>query len=57
MTILNISSKATGPVVTKLHVEPPGDEERILFKPFMSLNQHGCLADVWQNFKNLLGNQ
>ena len=26
MTILNISSKVTGPIVTKLHVEPPGAE-------------------------------
>ena len=26
MTISNISSKATGPVVTKFHVEPPGTE-------------------------------
>ena len=26
MTISNISPKATGPVVTKFHVEPPGAE-------------------------------
>ena len=26
MTIANIFSKATGPVVTKFHVEPPGAE-------------------------------
>ena len=24
MTILNISSKATGPIVTESHVDPPG---------------------------------
>ena len=27
MTILNISSKATEPIVTKFHEEPPGVEE------------------------------
>ena len=26
MTILNISSEATGPIVTKFYVEPSGDE-------------------------------
>ena len=32
MTVSNISFKATGPVVTKSHIEPPGAEGTKIFK-------------------------
>ena len=54
MTISNIFSKATEPVVTKFHVEPPGAEETKI-----CLNRPGRITDLatmhifGKTFKNL----
>ena len=47
LTILNISSKAIGPVVTKYHIKPPGMEEAKLFKPSRLPDQYGHHAYIW----------
>ena len=47
MTISNISSKATGPNVTKFLVEPPGAEGMEIFTNRQSHDQYGHHAHIW----------
>ena len=47
MMILNVSSKATGPIVNKFHVEPPEAEEQKIFKLSRSHDQNGHYAHIW----------
>ena len=51
MTVSNISPKATVPIVTKSHLEPPG----IMFKPYRSHDQlwppHPYMVKFFKNLQ------
>ena len=44
---ISYKSKATGPVVIKFYVEPPGAEGTKMFIHFRSHDKHGNNAHVW----------
>ena len=47
MTISNISSKATGPIVAEFHTELPWADGRKIYQQIWSHDQHGRHAFTW----------